>query len=78
MESDDRKAILGKRIKALRKAQGLSVRRFALMVGTGRSYVSEIEDGRVNVGLDLLCRIAKALGVTVGDLVDDRSDDARS
>lgn len=71
MEPADRKAIVGSKIRALREAQGISVRRFALMVGTGRSYVSEIERGNVNIGLELLCRIAEALGVPVGDLVDD-------
>lgn len=40
------------------------------MVGTAQSYLSDIEAGRVNVGFDLLCRIAEGLDVSLGVLGD--------
>lgn len=43
----------------LREAQGFPQKKFALMVGTAQSYLSDIEAGRVNVGFDLLCALPK-------------------
>lgn len=71
MDAQERKARLGAKVRELREAQGLSQQRFALMIGTGQSYLSDIEAGQINVGYDLLCRIAEGLGVKVGDLVDE-------
>lgn len=58
-------------MRELREAQGLSQQKFALMIGTGQSYLSDIEAGQINVGYDLLCRMAEGLGVKVGDLADE-------
>ena len=44
------------------------------MVGTAQSYLSDIEAGRVNVGFDLLCRIAEGLDVSLGALGDRDQD----
>lgn len=71
MEAQERKARLGARVRELREAQGLSQQKFALMIGTGQSYLSDIEAGQINVGYDLLCRMAEGLGVNVGDLADE-------
>ncbi len=71
MDAQERKARLGAKVRELREAQGLSQQRFALMIGTGQSYLSDIEAGQINVGYDLLCRIAEGLGVKVGDLADE-------
>ena len=70
MEAQERKVKLGARVRELREAQGLSQKKFSLMIGTGQSYLSDIEAGRINVGYDLLCRIAEGLDVKVGDLTD--------
>ncbi len=40
------------------------------MVGTAQSYLSDIEAGHINVGFDLLCRIAEGLDVSLGALGD--------
>ena len=71
MDAQTRKAKLGAKVRELREAQGLSQQKFALMIGTGQSYLSDIEAGQINIGYDLLCRIAEGLGVTIGDLADD-------
>lgn len=71
MDVHDRQTQLGAKISELREAQGLSVRRLALIAGTGYSHLAKIEKGQVDVRYSLLCRIASALGVKVGELTDD-------
>ena len=70
MNADERRKRLGERIKALREQQGLSQRKLALMIGSNQTHIWQIENGTVNVGLDILCRLADALEVNVRDLID--------
>ena len=70
MNTDERRKRLGERIKALREQQGLSQRKLALMIGSNQTHIWQIENGTVNVGLDMLCRLADALEVNVRDLID--------
>ena len=70
MSTDERRKRLGERIKALREQQGLSQRKLALMIGSNQTHIWQIENGAVNVGLDILCRLADALEVNVRDLID--------
>lgn len=70
MNTDERRKRLGERIKALREQQGLSQRKLALMIGSNQTHIWQIENGTVNVGLDILCRLAGALEVNVRDLID--------
>lgn len=48
----------------------MSQRQLALVTGTSRSYLWRIESGTADVGIDVLCRIARALDVEVADLID--------
>lgn len=70
MDAQSRKELLGSRIKKYREAENITQERFANMVGTAQSYLSDIEAGRINVGFDLLCRIAEGLDVSLGVLGD--------
>ena len=70
MENGVHRAALGERVRTLREAQGLSQRKLALMAGTNQTHLWQIETGRINVGIDLLQRLAAALGVRVRDLID--------
>ncbi len=70
MTDIDRKECLGAAIRLHREAQGLSQRKFALMVGSNQTHIWQIETGKVSVGIELLCRIADSLGVRVRDLID--------
>lgn len=70
MSTDERKKRMGARIKTLREQQGLSQRKLALMIGSNQTHIWQIENGTVNVGLDILCRLADALEVNVRDLID--------
>ena len=60
---------MGARIKTLREQQGLSQRKLALMIGSNQTHIWQIENCTVNVGLDILCRLADALEVKVRDLI---------
>ncbi len=66
-----RKLELGRKIRRIREAQGLSQRRFALMVGLGQAYLSDVENGRCNIGFENLCKIADGLEVKVSELTED-------
>lgn len=58
---EERKRI-GQRIKEIRKEQGLTQRQLAEKVGIAFQNLSSIESGKYNTGIDLLNRIASALG----------------
>ena len=60
---------LGARIVELRKAQNLSQRKFALMIGINRTYLIDVEHGRRNIAFDNLMKIANGLGVSISELV---------
>ncbi|MDO5042377.1 MAG: helix-turn-helix transcriptional regulator [Slackia sp.] len=70
MDNAREKRSLGTAIKTAREQQGISQRRFALMTGTSRSYLWKVESGSADVGIDILCKIARALDMNVGDLID--------
>lgn len=70
MDNAQEKASLGSHIKAARDQRGISQRQLALMSGTSRSHLWKIEKGTADVGIDVLCRIASALDVSVRDLID--------
>ncbi len=65
---------LGKRIKELRQKAGLKQETLALSVGTTQSHFANIEKGDVNVGSDMLQRIADALELDISQLFELRSD----
>lgn len=70
MDSESEKRSLGYRIRQLREDKNVSQRQLALMTGTSRSYLWKLEGGKADVGIDILCRIARALDVKVRDLID--------
>lgn len=78
MDTQSRKELLGSRIRKYREAENITQERFASMVGTAQSYLSDIEAGRINVGFDLLCRIAEGLDVSLGALGDTDPDKWRN
>lgn len=60
---------LGKRIEYLRKMQNYTMQELADKCNISKSYVNDIEKGRVNPSLDTLTSIAKALNTTVSYLL---------
>jgi transcriptional regulator with XRE-family HTH domain len=60
----DIKSTVGTNIRKLRQAKGISQETLAFEAGIDRSYLSEVESGRKNVGIEVLEKVAKALGVS--------------
>ena len=58
----------GLTIQRLRHGRSLSQREFAAMAGTNQAYLSKIENGETNVGIDLIFRIGEAFGVPINEL----------
>lgn len=61
---------VGARLRKLRTAKGWSQEQLAFATNMDRSYVSGLERGEFNVSLIALARLARALGVRVGALID--------
>lgn len=53
----------GARVKELRIATGLSQEKFALKIDMDRTYYSAVENGKHNVSLKNIEKIAKGLGI---------------
>lgn len=61
----------GLRVRQLREQRGLSQEALAELAGLHRTYVSSIERGQRNVGLDNILRLAAALDVPASSLFED-------
>ena len=77
MHGDDS---LGKRIKALREARGLTQEKLAVDARLSRIYIQKVESGeRSSPSLPALARIAHALGATLRiEIVEGRSQGRRT
>jgi len=69
---DDGRLAFGRRIRALRLAAGLSQEQLAERSGLHRTYVSSLERGLRNVGLDNILRLADALRVPPAALFEEQ------
>ena len=58
--AEDRRSI-GRAVRELRLARGMSQLDLALMIGTGKSQISQLEAGGANIGIDSYIRAARAL-----------------
>lgn len=56
------RVVIGQRIAELRKAAGLSQADLADKCGMQRPHIARVESGRYGITLDVLARIAQALG----------------
>ncbi len=59
----------GQRVRKLRKKAGLSQEAFAAKCGLDRTYIGGIERGERNVALRNLSVIAKALGMSISQVM---------
>jgi transcriptional regulator with XRE-family HTH domain len=67
------KKLLASITKVERKRLGLSQEAFADACGIDRTYASQIERGIANPSLEVLCRIADALEISLTDLLSKHS-----
>jgi transcriptional regulator with XRE-family HTH domain len=63
---------LGARIKHLRLLHALSLKELSIKAQCSESMLSKIEHGRINPSINLLHRVAQAMGVAIADLFDER------
>ena len=60
---------IGVALRALRAQKGVSQEKLALETGIGRRYMSDIENGRRNVSLEIIEKIASYFGMSASELV---------
>jgi transcriptional regulator with XRE-family HTH domain len=64
---------LGRRVRQLRQAKGLTLRDLAPRVGVGFTYLSKVENGRLDFGdypsEELILKLAKALEADADELL---------
>ncbi|HWD92914.1 MAG TPA: helix-turn-helix transcriptional regulator [Verrucomicrobiae bacterium] len=61
--------ILGEQVRLYRKLSRLTQEKLAEKAELVPTYISDVERGSVNISVDALVRIAKALNVELADLV---------
>jgi transcriptional regulator with XRE-family HTH domain len=67
----DLKRLLARNVRRLRKAHGLSQSALAIDAGQHQHVISMIENGKVDVRMGTVAKIAAALGVHPRDLLED-------
>lgn len=66
----DIKEKFGTRLRTLRREKGLSQEELAEKSGLNRPYISAIEKGKRNVSLEVMEKLAGALGVGIIDFLN--------
>ncbi len=61
---------IGKRLKELRTEKGLSQEKFSFMCELDRTYIASIEQGKRNVSIANIEKIAKALDMSVYEFLN--------
>ena len=61
---------LARNLRKLRQAKGLSQEAFADEAGLHRTYISDLERAARNPTITVVAKIAKALEVQIGDVLD--------
>lgn len=69
-QADQDRGAFGRRVRELRLARGYSQEELAERSGLHRTYVSSLERGQRNVGLDNVHALAAALGVRPAELFE--------
>ena len=70
-------AQMGERLRAVRRARGLSLRELAKQLDVSPSLISQVETGRASPSVSTLYAIAQVLSVSVDDLLFDEADRPR-
>ncbi len=70
--------IIGTNIKRLRQERGYGLREFAGKVDVSASFISQVENGKINPSLAKFKNIADALNTTVGQLIGENQNPVKS
>lgn len=71
-QENRRLAGVGSRIRKVREDRGLNLHELARLSGISAPALSLIETGKRDLRVTSLCRIADALRIAAGDLLEDR------
>jgi transcriptional regulator with XRE-family HTH domain len=66
----DLRVVVGRNVRRLREERGLAQDQLAHEAGIHVTYLSGVENGRRNITLEVLGRLARALQVSEARLVD--------
>lgn len=77
IEHDPVVALFGQKLKEIRTSRGLTQAQLAEEAQVTTSYITRLENGTSAPGIDLVARLAKALGAEIADLLptEPRPDD---
>lgn len=67
--------VFARNLRALRQAKGLSQEELAHQAGIDRTYISALERNVYNASIDVVDRLAEALGVDAAELLKRPSGD---
>ena len=62
---------VGKRIRELRRKQGITQLELSEMINVSPPHMSNIENGNKNVGVETLVKIANVLHISTDELLED-------
>jgi transcriptional regulator with XRE-family HTH domain len=60
---------LGKNLKRIRIEKGISQGEIGRILETDKGFISNIENGKTNPTLATIAKLARAIGVSVGELM---------
>lgn len=61
----------GDRVRELRSEANLSQEKFALLIDMDRTYLASVENGKRNISLENIAKIANGFNITIGELFKD-------
>lgn len=73
----DLKIALGRAIRRLRVERGFSQEGLALAARINRTYATDLENGKRNVSIEILERVATALDIDTGQLLSEAEAERR-
>lgn len=60
----------GKKVRGLRERKNISQEKFALLIDMDRTYYSSVENGKRNISLNNINKIAIGLDITLSELFE--------
>lgn len=58
----------GSRVRELRKQANLSQEKFSLLIDMDRTYLASVENGKRNISLENIAKIANGFNITIEEL----------